>query len=359
MKPLTKPKNSLNSCNEIKDNRIQLINRKTVKITILGAGRWGSAMSIYLSNLGPQIKICCHSLKTLEFIQKNDCSPYLKDFAFSNQIQATIDYQAATKDAELIILAVPVPFLRKIMVEIQTIKETAIFVAINKGIEEDSLKTVPQIVKEFFPLHSYAQLGGPCFPEGLISNSNPAAETLACEDEKLGFELQALFHSDWFRVYRSTDVEGVALLGAVKNVFAIGAGIVTGLGFSEESISVLITRGLAEMRRISKIYGIQQETLYGLSGLGDLVLTSYSQANSHNKNFGIQIGRGTSVEETTRLQENAIAEGFFTTRALWILGKKHQIDLPLINAIYQVLYEEKPVKECLIDLMSRPLKSED
>lgn len=328
-------------------------------ITVLGAGRWGTAMAIYLSRKGLQVTLQCHLQAEYEQLTRSGSAPNLPGFNCEGRVHFELDLNRSLSDAEIVVIAVPVAFMRSVLERIESLKPGTILLSINKGIERETLKTVPEIVAEFFPDHPIAHLGGPCFPEGLLSESTPAAETLACKDDSLGLALQEMFAGPSFRVYRSHDVKGVALLGALKNIYAIIAGIADGLGMYEEVTSVLVTRGLAEMKRFCQHMNISLETLYGLSGLGDLVLTCYSPKSSHNKNFGKRLGKGETVDHILSTMAGTIAEGYFTTRAVWEISRQYQIDLPLCHGIYQVIYENKSLTEILRALMTRPLKVED
>lgn len=328
-------------------------------ITLLGSGRWGSAVAIYLSRMGYRVTLQSHSINTHEYLIKNDRAPNLPAFSCDKKIIFTHDINEALVEAQIVIISTPVPFLRSVLSSIKGLSKDRVLVGINKGIERETLLTVPEIISEYFPNNPIAHLGGPCFPEGLLSSSTPAAETLACENDHLGKKLQELFSSSGFRVYRSTELKGVALLGALKNIYAIVAGIADGMGLYEEVISVLVTRGLAEMKRFCELYQMDQGTLFGLSGLGDLALTCYSRKSSHNKNFGRRLGRGEKIEDILKTMEGTIAEGYFTTKAVEELSRKFNLDLPICNMAYRIIYEKKPIREGIIELMSRPLKVED
>ncbi len=334
-------------------------NNQFQKITVLGAGRWGTAMAIYLSRKGLAVTLQCHLRDEYDQLKKNDIAPNLPGYSCGGKIDFEMNLNKSLADADIVIIAVPVAFMSSVLEGIDQLQPKTVLLSINKGIERESLKTVPEIIATFFPDNPVAHLGGPCFPEGLLSESTPAAETLACKDDVLGLALQEMFAGPSFRVYRSHDVKGVALLGALKNIYAIIAGIADGLGMYEEVTSVLVTRGLAEMKRFCQHMNISLETLYGLSGLGDLALTCYSPKSSHNKNFGKRLGRGETVEDILSTMGGTIAEGYYTTKAVWEISQKNQIDLPLCNGIYQVIYKSKSLKEILRTLMTRPLKVED
>ncbi|NQU64182.1 MAG: NAD(P)H-dependent glycerol-3-phosphate dehydrogenase [SAR324 cluster bacterium] len=329
------------------------------RITILGAGRWGTAMAIFLSRKGLDVTLQCHLKEEYEQLIKTDSAPNLPGFSCGGKIRFDLDLNRSIAAAQIVIIAIPVAFMRNVLKQIEQLLPDAVLLSINKGIERESLKTVPEVVVEYFPNHSIAHLGGPCFPEGLLSETTPVAETLACENEELGLRLQKTFSSPSFRVYRSFDLKGVALLGALKNIYAIIAGVADGLGMCEEVTSVLVTRGLAEMKRFCQHMNISLDTLYGLSGLGDLALTCYSPKSSHNKNFGKRLGKGETVTEILATMGGTIAEGYFTTKAVWDISQKKQIDLPLCDGIYQVIYNNKSLIESLKSLMTRPLKVED
>lgn len=328
-------------------------------ITVLGAGRWGTAMAIYLSRKGLSVTLQCHLQSEYEQLRSTDIAPNLPGFSCEGRINFELDLNTSLQNVDLVVVAIPVAFMRGVLERIENLPKSTIIVSINKGIERESLQTVPEIIKEYFADNPIAHLGGPCFPEGLLSDITPAAETLACEDEEMAAHLQKLFSSSSFRVYRSIDLKGVALLGALKNIYAIIAGIADGIGLYEEVISVIVTRGLSEMKRFCQHQGISLETLYGLSGLGDLALTCYSPKSSHNKNFGRRIGKGEKVEEILASMGGTIAEGYYTTKAMADISQKEGIDLPLCKGVYQVIYENMSLMDSMKELMNRPLKVED
>jgi len=332
---------------------------ETQRITVLGAGRWGTAMAIFLSRKGFSVTLQCYLKEEFDKLVSTDRAPNLPGFSCEGKIKFELDLNKSLQNAQIVIIAIPVAFMKSVLAKIENLSADTVIVSINKGIERESLKTVPELIREFFPNQPLAHLGGPCFPEGLLSNSTPAAETLACEDDKIGLELQNMFSSPTFRVYRSNDLKGVALLGALKNIYAIIAGVADGLGMYEEVIAVLVTRGLAEMKRFCQQMDISLDTLYGLSGLGDLALTCYSPKSSHNKNFGKRIGKGETIAEILSTMDGTVAEGYYTTKAVWDISKKMDIELPLCAGIYNIIYENRSIEESLFELMTRPLKVED
>jgi glycerol-3-phosphate dehydrogenase (NAD(P)+) len=328
-------------------------------ITVIGAGRWGTAMAIYLSRRSLHVTLQCHLQSEYEQLRQTDTAPNLPGFSCEGRIRFDMNLNRSLEEADVVIIAVPVAFMRQVLARLERLSPSVVIISINKGIERESLKTVPEVIAEYFPEQPLAHLGGPCFPEGLLSEATPVAETLACRDEALGIRLQELFAGPSFRVYRSKDLIGVAMLGALKNIYAIIAGVADGLGMYEEVTAVLVTRGLAEMKRFCQDMGISMETLFGLSGLGDLALTCYSPKSSQNKNFGRRIGQGESVETILSTMGGKVAEGYYTTKAVWEIATQRNIDLPLCKGIYEVIYEGKSLQASLMELMTRPLKIED
>ena len=326
------------------------------RATVLGAGRWGSAISIWLATRGLTITLWCFEKEVREAIAGARENPYLPGYSFPENVEPTTDLKAVSEERELLILAVPCQFLRPTLERLGRCSSPVL--GVNKGIERDTGLTVPEIVRQVLGPVPYAHLGGPCFPEGLLNPETPVAETVASEDPDLAKRVQRLFAWRNFRPYRSADVRGVAVLGALKNVYAIGAGIASALGLGEESLAVLVTRALAELRRLALAMGIPETTVYGLSGVGDLVLTCYSPRHSRNHNFGAALGRGESVEEVLKSMGNKVAEGYYTAAAVRKLAERYEVEMPLAEAIHRILYQGVQVKQVLSELMERPLKTE-
>ena len=317
-------------------------------------------MAIYLSRqAGLEVRLWCFLEAEAKAIRETGFAPNLPQFSTQGKVVPFTDPVQALAVVDLVVISTPVPFLRNLLQTLPPLPPGCVVLSINKGIEREQLQTVPEILAEYLPQHPLAHLGGPCFPEGLLSEVSPAAETLACTDLELGRALQHLFAGPGFRVYLSNQLRGVALLGALKNIYAILAGIGDGQGMTEEALAVLITRALAEMRRFCEKLEIPLETLYGLSGLGDLVLTCYSPGSSHNKNLGRRLGQGETIENILGSMSGQIAEGYYTTKAAWELAQKLGLEMPMCKAAYGLLYEGHSIQEALGALMDRPLKQED
>ena len=327
-----------------------------MKINVCGSGRWGSAMALYCSQIKHQVCLSCSQEESYHFIKNKGYSKHLPQFSFLESIKILPPY-TISQSAELIIFAIPIPFFRDYLKKIQ-LSNKQVLMTINKGIEQDTMLLASDIVKDFFSKNSICHLGGPCFPEGLLTMGMPAAEILACEEEKVGKKLQVALSSQWFRLYLSKNLKEICFLGAIKNVFAIISGIIEEKKLGEEALSILVTRGIYEIRKIFLALGFQDTSIYGLSGLGDLVLTCYSQKSSQNKNFGIELGKGKNIQQIQKEQKGKICEGVFTTKALFQLVKKHNVDAPFVEALYKVLYQNHSIEKSIYNLISRPLKNE-
>ena len=330
-----------------------------MKLLVSGSGRWGTSIALYCDKIKHQVSLLCSRNEGYQFIKKNSYSPHLPNFSIPKSIHILHPSETVASDTELIIFSNPISYFREKLESLRGIQPQHILITINKGIEKNTLLFAPEIMQEFFPKNTLAHLGGPCFPEGLLLDGKPAAETLACKNQAIGKKLQQELNSLWFRVYLSQDLKGIAFLGAMKNVFAIVAGIIQGCDLGEEAMSFFITRGMSEAKKLCQALKIEENTLYGLSGLGDVVLTCYSQKNSQNKNFGIQLGLGQRIEDTIKKMGDKVAEGYPTTEALYRLTEKYSIETPIIKTAYQTFYKGLPIQKALQILLNRPLKIED
>jgi len=328
------------------------------KILIIGAGRWGSALGVYLQKKGFQVAMLCHSLSTQNQIRQKKTSPHLPNFPFQEGVQAFLNWDGQQFSPDLLLLCTPSKFLEETLASLPKFPKTLPIMGVNKGIGTSTLQTIPEMVKKKFPENPYLHLGGPCFPPGLLEEKSFVAETLACEDLNLASVWQKKISSPTFRIYISQDVLGVALLGAVKNIFAIASGALKAIHANEEAYSILITRGLHEISQLKHFYPIQDATIYGLSGLGDLVLTCYSPSSSHNVHFGELVVQLGGAEQAVAAMGNSVAEGYTTTKALHQKIQNTGVQMPIMEAIYRFLYENQPIYELLQSLMQRPLKKE-
>ena len=261
------------------------------------------------------------------------------------------------KEADLIVSAVPCQFMRDIWSRLKDyVPQTAAIVSVAKGIENDTLLRPSQILADVLgPALRYAVLSGPTIADELARRL-PATAAAACRDEELAKEVQYTFSTGWLRVYTNTDIAGVELAGAMKNIIAIAAGVIDGIGAGDNAKAALLSRGLAEITRLGLACGARAETFAGLTGLGDLVTTCISP-KGRNRSFGERIGRGQSVQQAEAATESVI-EGIATCKAVVALAKRYNVEIPIACAVYEVLFENKPVRTAIDDLMKRRLKAE-
>ncbi len=329
-----------------------------MKISVIGAGAWGTTIAELLGKKGFETTLWIHSKKTSGAIKKwNENIFYLKGVKLSHIAHLTMDLKEALNEAEIIVLAVPSQKLRGVIKDGQPVNAPAI-VNLAKGIEISSKKRMSEVVKEIWhnvPAKNIASLSGPNFSFE-IAREMPAATVIGGKDKSILKKLQNIFMTDYFRVYYTEDIVGVELGGSLKNVLAIGGGISDGLGFGDSSKSSLIVRGVAELVRFGTRLGGRKETFYGLSGVGDLIATSFSKL-SRNRWAGEEIGKGRNKEEIEAFTSQ-IVEGMYTVKSVYMLKEKFNIDMPITTAIYNIIYLHNSPKDELKKLMQRPGKRE-
>ena len=266
----------------------------------------------------------------------------------------------AVSGAGVIVMVVPSHAYRQVFFEVRELaQQGSIFVSATKGIENQSLKTMTQVMGDSFTTHGpsppFAVLSGPSFAKE-VAQKVPTAITIGCKGDDTAQFLQNLFSTDYFRVYTSSDIIGLEISAALKNIIAIAAGICDGLAFGSNARAAVITRGLAEMTRLGVKLGARQETFFGLSGLGDLVLTCTGEL-SRNRYVGIELGKGKSLNEILDSM-NMVAEGVKTTKSVHDLVTRLEAEMPILEQVYEVLYEGKDCTTAVKDLLSRDLKAE-
>jgi glycerol-3-phosphate dehydrogenase (NAD(P)+) len=331
-----------------------------MKISVLGAGGWGTTLAILLHYNGHNVTLWEYKKSyAKELIKKRINTDYLPGIKIPKEILITHDIEESTEDKNLIVLAVPSQFLRGVVKGISYHRiEDAILVSVSKGIEKNTLMTMSQMLKDVFPHISENQIGvisGPSHAEE-VSQRVPTAVVAASIDIETSKTIQAAFMTSYFRVYASTDILGVELGGAFKNIIAIGAGIIDGAGFGDNTKAAIMTRGVAEISRLGLAMGAQPETFAGLSGMGDLIVTCMSR-HSRNRYVGEQIGKGKTLKEILKSMEQ-VAEGVETTRSAKQLAAKNDIETPITNEVYKILYEDKDPVKATTDLMTRDMKTE-
>ncbi len=328
------------------------------RLAVLGAGSWGTALAIAVAGRFDSIGLWTRdSERAVEMAALRKNRRYLPGFGLPDNVQVSTDLRATLNGSHVVLTAIPSAHLRNVLQFVRPhISTDACVVSATKGLEEGTLCRMSEVLSAMLPEHaSIAVLSGPTFAEE-IAAGEPAAVVIAAPELALAEEIQRAFSTPSLRFYTSTDVVGVEMGAALKNVIAIGAGICIGLGLGSNSIAALITRGLAEITRLAVRMGGEPRTLAGLAGLGDLVLTATGNL-SRNRFVGFQLGEGRSLEQILAGM-TMVAEGVGTCRAAQQLGREMQVDLPIVNKMFEVLYEGKDPRLAIRELMERPLTSE-
>jgi glycerol-3-phosphate dehydrogenase (NAD(P)+) len=330
------------------------------RVAVIGAGSWGTALAIHAARAGHEVCLWSHNAAVVESINNNHInSRYLNEFPIPERVRATSNIVESVDAAELVILAAPSHATRELLTALTpALHAEMIIVSATKGIEIDTGKRISQLVAEIVPQDShprFVSLSGPSFAKE-VAERHPTAVVAASTDRDASRTVQTELSFDNLRIYTNDDVVGTELGGSVKNVMAIAAGMVAGLGYGSNSIAALITRGLAEMTRLGLREGANLETLMGLAGLGDLVLTCTGSL-SRNRFVGQELGKGRTLDEITS-GLNEIAEGVKTTLAVKKLAERVGVDMPITNEVHAVLYEGKLASAAANQLMTRPLREE-
>ena len=332
------------------------------RIAILGGGSWGTALALVLSRARckHEISLWVHDLALAESIRRDrENSSYLPGHQLDAHVEVTSEIRDAISGARILIGAIPTAYARAVYsAAAASVLPRSIFVSAAKGLEPATHKRMSEVVLEVFSRKSapgFAVLSGPSFAAE-VALGEPTAVVLASSDAALAAEMQDEFAAPNFRVYTNQDVLGVELAGAMKNVIAIAAGVCQGLGLGSNPLAALITRGLAEMSRLATALGAQPETLTGLAGLGDLVLTCTGTL-SRNRQVGIELGKGRALTEILAGMR-MVAEGVGTTSALLALAREAKVELPITQQVQAILHEGKPPREAIRDIMERPQRPE-
>ena len=326
-----------------------------MNVSVLGAGAWGTALALVLRQNGHAITVWGHDplhLDNMRLSRRNDA--YLPGFALPEDWRFEPAADRAVAGADLVVMVVPSKAFRDVAHAAGRVR--APIVTATKGIDFASGLTMGGVLESLFPGLPIAALSGPSLaPE--VARGVPTAVVAACADPSTAEQIQTAFHRPHFRVYRSTDRLGVELGGALKNIIAIGAGVCDGLGFGDNAKAALVTRGQAEIRRLGVACGARPETFSGLSGLGDLTVTCFSKM-SRNRSLGERLGRGNSLDQAIAATAS-IAEGVPTCGAAMRLAAQCQVEVPIIQEIHAMLFENKDVRQGVRDLLARDLKAED
>ncbi len=335
------------------------------RIAVIGAGSWGTALTKPIGDLGQTISLWGHRKEHVaELKATRQNKAYLPGYRLPETVTPVSDLREAVEGHTIVIMVVPSHVFREVFTGLEPyLEKGAYVVSASKGIENDSLLTMTQVMEEILASSANAGernigtavLSGPSFAKEVAAGI-PTAVTVASQHKDTAVHLQRVLSSHLFRVYAATDVIGLELGGALKNIIAIGAGICDGLGYGTNTRAALITRGLAEISRLGVSMGADPLTFSGLGGLGDLVLTCTGDL-SRNRMVGLKLGQGKKLD-TILSEMNMVAEGVKTTRSAWNLAQKVGVEMPILEQVYQVLYQDKPCKDAVRDLLARSLKEE-
>lgn len=330
------------------------------KITVFGTGSFGTALANVLAENGHSVLMWGKNENTVDEInQSHQNKRYLKDITLNETIKATSQLEQAVNFSDIFLIALPTKAIRNVVTEIdQHIKTKKTFIHVAKGIENETFKRVSEMIEDSVSKNhknGVGVLSGPSHAEEVVIKQ-PTTVAASSKDEHISKLIQDLFMNDYLRVYTNNDLIGVELGGALKNIIAVASGIVAGMGYGDNAKAALMTRGLAEISRLGEKLGADPMTFLGLGGIGDLIVTCTS-THSRNYTLGYKLGKGKTTEEALN-EMNMVVEGIYTTNSVYHLAKSQNVDMPITNALYKVLFEDKPVKDSVKDLMGRDKKAE-
>ncbi len=330
-----------------------------MKISVLGAGSWGTTLACLLANNGHKIWLWEINKELAEKLDKQRVIPFIGGATIPNTVTISSDLNII-KETEAVLFVVPSHFLRSTVMSIKSLGidlENKIIISATKGIETETLLRVSQIIEEIYPntKDKIVAVSGPSHAEE-VSRKIPTVVTSASKDTELAQTVRDLFMNDYFRVYTQNDIIGVELGASLKNVFAVAGGMIDGLNFGDNTKAAIISRGLKEIIKLGVALGGKEKTFYGLSGVGDLMVTCFSK-HSRNRNLGEMLAKGKTLKQAEQ-ELKMVAEGVKTCMSAYRLGKKLNIELPIINEIYEILFNNKDAKKAVYDLMTRTPKAE-
>lgn len=328
-----------------------------MQIAVIGDGGWGTTLAIHLHRAGHSVKLwgIFPDYATL-LNKKRENIKFLPGVRIPKEIEISSELNRVVKNPKLVVLAVPSLYMREVLGRLKDFDILkAKFISATKGIDHNALLRMSEVISEKLGNISLAVLSGPSIAYE-VSRGIPTTVVIASKDSAFAKEAQAVFMAERFRVYTSSDVVGVELGGALKNIIAIASGIADGLGFGANSKAAILTRGIQELTRLGVAMGAQRETFSGLSGMGDLITTCMS-GHSRNRGFGEEIGKGKRPKDIIQSTEMAI-EGYTTTKSAHKLSKRLKVDMPIANEIHEILYNGKDPAKAVKALMTRPPKDE-
>ena len=324
-------------------------------IAIIGSGSWGIALAIHLANKGNNVKVWSFTQEETDLINKERKCKFLPNAKLPENIYCTLSFEEALKDTDFILHVTPSKFTREIFKQYKQYVGNKPIIICSKGFEKESLKTLDEVIKEEMPEARIGVLSGPSHAEE-VSIAIPTVLVIASKDEEIKKQIQDTFMGPNMRIYTSNDVKGVELGGALKNIIAFCAGVAAGIGLGDNTFAALVTRGLSELTRLGVALGGEKETFYGLSGLGDLIVTCLSE-HSRNRRAGKLIGQGKTLEEAKK-EVGMVIESIDNIDVAYALGKKYNVEMPIIETSYNVIYNKLDPKTAVNNLMTREKKDE-
>ena len=326
------------------------------KISVIGAGSWGTAMANLLSSSGKTVSLYHYNSDFIDKLKSDGHHPYLKSTQIHSKINLTSNIDEIT-NSDYFFIAVPTKSLRSLFDDI-VLSDSSHIISLSKGIEKDTHLFPSEIIMDCTGRsdNNISVLSGPTHAEE-VSMGIPSAVVVAGTNITLNKKVQELLSSPKFRVYSNTDIKGVEISGAIKNVISIASGMCIGLGFGDNTTAALITRGLNEIIRLGDLFGAEVSTFYGLAGIGDLSVTSFSK-HSRNRQFGIKIAEGNSSIDSIK-EMGMIVEGYYTVNALNDIIIQNKLEMPISQSVYSILYEDLSPKQAIMNLMSRDLTHEN
>ena len=326
-------------------------------VGVIGSGTWGTALAVLLTGNGHRVSLWSAIGEEAEALKASRRHPNLGDVRIPETIEITTDLEEAMKDRDLLVLSVPSVYVRQTARRMAPfLREGQIITNVGKGVEDETLLTLSQVIEEELPAAQVTVLSGPSHAEE-VSKGLPTTCVAGAKKRRTAEFVQNVFMSHVFRVYTSPDVLGIELGGALKNVIALAAGMADGLGYGDNTKAALITRGIAEITRLGTAMGGQMETFGGLTGIGDLIVTCASM-HSRNRRAGILIGQGYSMEEAMK-EVHMVVEGVYSARAALALARKYQVSMPIVEQVNEILFEGMPAKEAVSELMLRDKRVEN
>ena len=326
-----------------------------MNIAIIGSGSWGVALAVHLANVGNNVKIWSFMEEERDLINNERKCKFLPGVELPENIMCSTDFGEVIKDNKMILHVTPSKFTRSTFKQYKEYVGNKPIIICSKGFEKETLETLDEVILEEMPTAKVGALSGPSHAEE-VSIAIPTALVIASKHQNILKMVQDAFMSEKMRIYTSNDVKGVELGGALKNIIAFCSGAAAGIGLGDNSFAALITRGLKEIVRLGVELGGKEETFYGLSGLGDLIVTCLSE-HSRNRKAGYLIGQGKSLEETKK-EVGMVIESIDNIDVAYELGKLHNIEMPIVETVYRVLYESLDPQEAVKDLMTRDKKME-